>query len=363
MSFQQSSNDDAIAQILLKHEALEVEHGDGDAGNFLFGWQCQNPYANELLLNVKKRSEGIDHVKYIYLEDNHELTQRVKNMQLGFDGVMPSGLFCAPGGAVSVLFSFCAFLSRRGVSEVYYIPPIYYSMHIALKLFGIRVRAVSGLHAFEDGFTMNLPDKNTVLILADPVWYVGISVPDQAIAEIIRWQNKTESLVFVDGSFQYMRWNETVTEASAKLSPEKTFRLVSPTKSLGVHGYRFAYTLLPENFLTEFSNTYTNIYGSTAAGNLAFAFEAISAMEKRSLTNSLIRLAKARHERLRKKGTISSVLKPECGYFAFEKINVTLPEGYLMMTGDYFDQNRFLGHSRLNLISPSFCVLDPESYE
>jgi aspartate/methionine/tyrosine aminotransferase len=347
-----------ISNIIQRHEELEIEHGDGDAGNFLFGWQCKNPYADELLTAVKKRTEAIDHVKYIYVEDDLKLTQKVLDLQFSLDAIMPNEVFCAPGGAVSILFAFCAFLSKKGVKEVYFIPPIYYSMHIALKLFNIRARAVSGLQAFESSFSMNLPDKKTILILADPIWYVGLSVPESIVSEIREWQEKTQSLVFVDGSFQYMRWNEDVYEATSKLDPERTFRLISPTKSLGVHGYRFAYSLLPAMLKSEFSNTYTNIYGSTAADNWAFAYEATTAMKNRTLTTMLVRLAKERHKRLRRKGAISSQLNPECGYFAFEKINVTLPEGYLMMTGDYFDQHRFPGHARLNLISPSFALLD-----
>jgi histidinol-phosphate/aromatic aminotransferase/cobyric acid decarboxylase-like protein len=361
MTYDLDSGDSSIADLLLRHDELEEEHGDGDAGNFLSGWQCYNPYADKLLAAVKKRIESVDHTKYIYVENDLKLSEKVKQLQLAYDGVMLNEVFCAANGAASVLFTFCALLSQRGILEVYFVPPLYFSMHIALKLFGIRTRAISGFHAFEAEFRMNLPEKKTVLIIVDPVWYAGTPVPKHIISEIKEWQHRTSSEVFVDGSFQYMRWDCLLHEESSNLHPEKTFRLISPTKMLGVHGYRFAYLLLPKEFRAEFSKLYSNIYGSTSAANLAFAHEAIHAMKCREQTNNLMLLTKQRHELLRTNQVITSSFNPECGYFSFEQITTELPDGYILMSGDYFDQSRFPEHVRLNLISPSFYLIDPAS--
>jgi aspartate/methionine/tyrosine aminotransferase len=227
-----------------------------------------------------------------------------------------------------------------------------------LRQFGIRARAITGFHSFELNNLPDLPDKETVLIVADPVWYAGIPVPQFIIDGLLSWQRKTGSLIFVDGSFQYMRWDSRTLEPTSRLDPKRTIRLVSPTKSLAIHGYRFAYALLPSDIKPKFSNSYTNICGSGAADNIAFAHEAISAMVDRNLTNKLIQRAASRHRSLRSKGIIESPLNPEAGYFVFEKINIKLPEDSLRMEGKYFGQPRYPGHTRLNLLSTKFYLLE-----
>lgn len=348
-----------IAQLLSRHDEMEDSFTDVDAGNFLFGWQCENPFAESMLEATRQRENNIDHIKYVYVEDDENLAIDIRKLHDSLDGLSPEGIFCAPGGAVSILFTFSAFLHNMGIREVYYIPPLYYTMYFAFKLFGIRVRAVSGLHAIEPGFSMNLPKKDTILILTDPVWYAGCVVPETIVEAVIDWQRRTGSLVFVDGSFQYMRWNRETIEASSRLAPNRTFRLICPTKLLGIHGYRFAYTLLPEETRPRFTTAYTNIYGSTSAANWAFAHEAVAAVKSRAITNCLVNRAEARHKGMRAQGKIASVFQPECGYFTFEQINVSMPKEHLMMTGEYFDQPRYPGYSRLNLLSPSFSLLAP----
>ena len=55
-------------EILQLHEDLEVKCGDGNGGDFLFGWQSINPFADDLLAAVKHRTEEIDYTKYSYME-------------------------------------------------------------------------------------------------------------------------------------------------------------------------------------------------------------------------------------------------------------------------------------------------------
>jgi len=348
---------DPISQLLSRHEDLEILADGEDAGSLMSGWQCENPYSGPFLEEVRQREAVIDRSKYSYLEDDRELRDKISEFHLCLDGSSPEGVFCAAGGAVSLLFTFCACLHNRGVREVYYLPPLYFTFHYALKLFGIRARAVSGLQAFEPAFTFNLPDKKTVLLLTDPVWYIGLPIPGPVLESVKEWQQRTGSAVFVDGSFQYMHWDLTTKEQTAEFEPLSTFRLISPTKLLGIHGYRFAYLLLPAAETTCFSTTYANIYGSTASANCAFADVAVGALKERALTDRLVCLASDRHQRLRDAGKIESVFQPKCGYFTFERINVYLPPEHLM-SGEYFDQPRYYGYSRLNLLSPSFALLD-----
>lgn len=346
------------SDILRLHEELETKYGDGDGGNFLFGWQPINPFAGPLLSAVKRRSRGTDYTKYAYLETNDAIAQEVIAMHQHLDKRTPEAAFCAASGGTALLSAFAYWLARSDIKEVYYIPPIYFTLLNGLRLFGIRARAISAYHAFESQFVLNLPMKTTVLILADPIWYAGIPVPQRIIEELAAWQNKFGSLIFVDGSFQYMRWDERVFEPTATLDPAKSIRLISPTKSLVVHGYRFAYALMPRHIKSKFSNSYTNICGPASADSIAFASEAITAIGNRQLTTKLIKRAARRHRQLRRRRTIESSLEPQSGYFVFEKLNVSVPDDRLKMTGEYFGQPRFPGHARINLLSSRFHLLD-----
>jgi len=345
-------------EILQLHDDLELKYGDGDGGNFLFGWQSINPFAKNLLAGVKRRARGVDYTKYTCMEDDEVLAKEVVDLHSVLDGLKPSAAFCAASGGTSILFAFSYWLARNDVKEVYYIPPIYFTLLNGLRQFGIHARALSGYHSFETQFRLQLPEKKTVLILADPVWYAGIPVPMDVLNELIGWQEKTGSLVFIDGSFQYMRWDHKVFEPTARFDPQNTIRLVSPTKSLVIHGYRFAYALLPKRIKAKFSNCYANISGPSAADNVLFAYEAVSAVRDRRLTEQLTTRASNRHSKLRSTGRLESPLAPQAGYFVFEKINVPLPDGTLRMDGRYFGQPRFPEHTRLNLLSTKYHLLE-----
>jgi len=62
--------DDPIGALLNLHHVLEVEHNDGDKGNFLFGWQvrellCRRPYRAH-----RRAIELLNRVQYSYLEED-----------------------------------------------------------------------------------------------------------------------------------------------------------------------------------------------------------------------------------------------------------------------------------------------------
>ncbi len=349
-------DDDRIGALLARRRALEVEGGDGESGNFLFGWQCENPFAYRLLEETREQAKGIDRVRYTYLEDDTVLSESIRTMHREFGENSPQSVFCG-AGAMSILFTFATYLRSLQVTEVYYLGPIYFSMHYALRLLGIRARSISALHAFEVGFKMNLPAERCILILSDPIWYAAQPTPASTLSEIQAWQTRTGSTVFVDGGFQYMSWESEIAEPTSKFDSGLTIRLVSPTKSLAVSGYRFAYALLPHAWRADFAHCYTNIYGSSNAENLVFAQLAVSAMASREITQALIAHMRHRHSRLRGQGITRSTVEPRRGFFAFEELLMALPAGYLSMGGEYFDQPRYPGYCRINLLSPSFGIL------
>jgi aspartate/methionine/tyrosine aminotransferase len=339
------------------YEELAFELDDGDQGHFLSGWQCDNPCVSEFLSAIKERANHIDYRKYRYFDEDDELSSTIRKIHASFDGVCPQGVLCASGSTL-LLYSFVTYLKRIGISRVHYIPPIYFTLHMAFELYGINASPVSAQQPFEKGFSMTLPEEaGSVIFLTDPIWYTGTQYSSDIIEEIVAWQKRNSSLVFVDGSLQYLPWNGIVHENTAKLDPSYTFRLVCPSKQLAVHGYRFSYLLLPSSHERSMAWTYANIAGSAAADSIAFAHEAVAAVLDRSIPDNLIKIATNRHKYLRKSGIIESDICPVCGYFVFEKINVALPEGYVMLDGKYFSLSNYLGHTKINLLSPSLKIL------
>jgi aspartate/methionine/tyrosine aminotransferase len=352
-----SADEESLTVLLQRHAELESKHGDGDSGRFLSGWQCDNPQRDRIREFVQQESSGINVSEYLYFDRDPLVMDRIGRFHETVDGKTPSAVLCGLG-ATPIIFTFCAWLRARGIEEVFYIPPLYFSAHFALKILGIRARPVSGRHVFEPEFSFNLPSERSVLLLADPVWYAGVPVAKDLIEKLIEWQSHTGSFVFVDGSFQYARWDGNRNEPSARFDPECTVRVVCPTKPLATHGYRFAYALLPKSMYEKCAHIYASIYGSTSADNLAFARAAPLLLLEGNITNSLMGLASARHRMLRARGAISAPWEPTCGYFIFEEIAVPLPEGILLMDGTFFDQGRYPDFRRINLLSPSIKMLD-----
>ncbi len=338
------------------YEELAFELDDGNQGHFLSGWQCENPYVSDLLSAIKVRSNHIDYRKYRYFDEDDELSNKIRNIHMSLDGIRPQGILCA-SGSTSLLYAFVTYLKRIGIGRVYYIPPIYFTLHIAFELYGICATSVSAQQPFEKGFSIELPsEKGSVIFITDPIWYTGTKYSDDIIEEIVVWQKRTSSLVFVDGSLQYLPWNGIVSENTSRLDPSHTFRLLCPSKQLSVHGYRFSYLLLPSSHERSMSWTYANIAGPADADSIAFAHEAMAAVLDRSVPNKLMKVVCKRHSYFRAKSIIESDISPVCGYFVFEKIKTALPEGYAMVDGKYFGLGNYPGYTKINLLSPSLRI-------
>jgi histidinol-phosphate/aromatic aminotransferase/cobyric acid decarboxylase-like protein len=347
---------DIAAELLQRHAALEALHGDGDGGNFLSGWQCVSPWSGLLGAQVLAERESINDGSYLYLEDDQVASDRLIGFHELADGQSPPALFCG-AGASSIIFTFCAYVRELGLEEVFYVPPLYFSTHAALRLLGIRARPISGRQAFESMFRANWPSQQCVFMICDPIWYAGLGLPTVIVDQLAEWQARTGSLVFVDGSFQYMRWDGSMYEETSRLAPNGTVRLICPTKALGLHGYRCAHAIMPSWLRERFAETYTRIYGSTSADNIAFARVAATTLREWQIGPALMQETAKCHARLRANGTISAPWQPDRGYFVFERFHVRTAQDALLMDGSYFEQRRYLNFRRLNLLSPQIGIL------
>jgi aspartate/methionine/tyrosine aminotransferase len=348
--------EDTTFALIKRYEELEALYGDGPSGNFLSGWQCVNPWSETVQRRIDSVRSGIDGSKYFYFDDDGLIAASLSDLHRDVDGVAPQSILCGEG-ASSLIFTFCAWLRQTEVTEIFYVPPLYFTFHYALRLFGIHARPVAGKHSFEAGVVWNLPTATAVLLVCDPVWYAGIPLGEAQVARLIDWQRTTGSVIIVDGSFQYMRWNDTLRESTAHLDLDRTMRLICPTKSLAVHGYRFAYATVPAIWRNDLSVMHSNSYGSVAADNMAFAKVAASLLRERRVTASLMQLTSERHRALRASRKIAAAWQPACGYFIFERIIAPLLSDVPLMDGSYFEQRRYEDHVRINLLSPSISIL------
>jgi aspartate/methionine/tyrosine aminotransferase len=206
---------------------------------------------------------------------------------------------------------------------------------------------------------MHLPDKKSVLVVCDPIWYSGTILPEEVVDELCLWQKKTGSIVFVDGSFQYMRWGGIHRELTSKLDYELTFRLICPTKALAIHGFRFSYLIMPQNYRDAIRYIFANTHGPTTAHNLRFAKCAMSLLTNGDSNRQLLRYIEKTYHKLVDMGYITTNIEPNSGYFMFAKLLIPEPKNirHLVMDGVFFEQERYPDYVRINLLAPDVASL------
>jgi aspartate/methionine/tyrosine aminotransferase len=346
-----------IPSLLERHAQLEALYGDNETGNWLSGWQCDNPWIDQIRRIVDKHKSAVPRDKYHYLSEDSYILDSLREFHLAVDKNTPESFLCGTGSS-TIIFTFCAWLKAQDVQRVYYIEPMFFAVHHALELFGIETRPVNARHGFEASFKVNLPQEKTILLFTDPIWYAGTSLSANVVEQISDWQRATQSLIFVDGSFQYAAWTGVDHEASAILDPSLTVRLICPTKALAAHGYRFAYATVPQHIHDRMAHIYSNIYGSASIESMAFGRAIPELIVDRTLCNTLSRTIGERHAMLRSRGIIAANWDADRGYFVFERIHCPLPPNAKLLGGSYFDQKRYPDHRRINLLSPSIHLLN-----
>lgn len=321
---------------------------------FLSDWSCDNPFLEQLLgpelFHLAMARPSPD--SYIYFDEEESLLGSIRDFHGRAEALHLSkdNIVAGPGSS-SFLAAFAIWLRRSGYTEVYYVPPLYHSLYFLLAALDINLTPVSTLHAFESDFVMNLPQQHTVLLMCDPVWYAGRCVPLADVSTIAAWQRSTRSLVFVDGSFQYMKWSGVKQEATAALDPELTFRLVCPTKALAVPAFRFAYLLHPQVAHDDLVFLYESTAGGASASDLAFAHRAAEVLfdesgRQRLLTDHL----EQTYQALVNRELIRTTIIPECGYFAFAA-PLSKRDQLLTMDESYFELTGYPGYCRINLMT------------
>lgn len=340
--------------ILSTHDDLDEVIRNPNGRVFISEWNCENPFIDEYMgslntIHIPRRREG----EYVYFKDDYYLSSLISTFHRKQGEREPEHNELLPGaGSTPLIASFCMWLVQNKIDTFYYIPPLYYTFYYYSELFSINARPVSSMHAFDEDFKFRLPEKKSVLILCDPIWFSGIAINKNIIDEIKEWQKRTGSIVFIDGSFQYCRWTEPHIEHTASLDPSLTFRLVCPTKALAIHGYRFSYLLLPKPERDNFIYLYENMTGATVFRNLLFSHQAMMTLLNDRSNHKLYEEVNRRFDALKATNSIVPLGKPDCGYFIFAKVAKEV-EPFIGMNGSYFDLKGYSQYTRVNLIGPN----------
>ena len=341
-----------LSALVERHKQLEKTLETGRS-LFISDWNCDNPFIEPLLggelLNLSSERRSRD--SYIYFDEEPAVLDAITKFHLTREGINLShnNVLAGPGSS-SFLSTFSIWLRRSGYTEIYYQPPLYHHFHYLLESLDINVSPLSNKHVFEPGYSVKLPALRTVLLMCDPVWYAGKRVPKEQIAAIAEWQQATRSLVFVDGSFQYMQWDGVKDEKTAMLDPELTFRLICPAKALAVPFFRFAYLLHPAETHQELTFLYESIVGGASASDLAFAHRALQVLENDSLNHMLTDFYVKTYSALIERDFIRTDVVPECGFFVFA-VPINRPANMLTMDGSYFELKGHNGYCRMNLMA------------
>jgi len=353
----QRENTDFEHQYILDlHRELDQRYRTEKRKAFVSGWQTAHPFSATYLPPHALRVTEERMLRYSFLSDDSELQEKIVAFHKGRGegGYDPVQAFASAGSSPLILAQFLL-LKARGMREAYFIPPIYYTYYYFAKNLGIRLKPATSHSLHQDGLHLQLPRTSTALFITDPIWIMGARV-DAAYWKTIRcWQFETNSLVFVDGTFQYFGWegNGSCPEASANLDRELTFRLVCPTKSLALHGARLAYLLLPKAFREDIRYACSNTIGATSAFESVCAHQLLEVLTSPSSNSALIEYVKERYATLRASGAFSDVAsEPNSTYYVLVRLNPEIEEHCLCMHQRFFGLTEFDGFVRYNLLGP-----------
>jgi aspartate/methionine/tyrosine aminotransferase len=192
------------------YERLEAERRSTRRRLFISDYNGTHPYVREYLGDLATRSplELGEITSYAGIDEDLVVRTKLADLHTEYDGVAYGANNVIPaGGSSGLICTICTWLMLRGYRQVHYVPPVYYKFAFLFDKFGMEPVAVSDQHAFMSDFALRLPEAHTVLILTDPIWYAGRRVPACVLDDLRAWQERTGSTIFVDGSFQYMRWD------------------------------------------------------------------------------------------------------------------------------------------------------------
>ena len=346
---------DDLKFLVEKHRELDLLiEKQKNKKTFISDWDCNHPFYREHFKNLKVKEKQISRYNYVRGED--DLTKLISKFHhLNGESKYSLDEILTSHGSTSLISAFFIWLRMEKVKYIYYIPPMYFTFHFFARINNIALRPITKEQLFEKSITLNLPKQKSIIVLTDPVWYAGCSIPEKTIDKIVKWQKATQSLVFIDGSFQYFKWDESKHESTSAFDKDLTFRLICPSKSIATHGFRFSYLLLPNRLYDSFDFILDNLNGSSNLYDISFAKKNMELLISKKSNNELIRYTRKIFLELFENEIISSTIDHNCGYFIFAKLNKKIKKIH-SMDGKYFEQEKYKDYIRINLLSS--CIQD-----
>lgn len=339
--------------LLRCHRDLDTTIRTDQRRCFVSGWQVENPHASDyldahsLIATVDKNASH-----YQFLSDARNLKNSIARFHRTRELVSyaEEEIFIAPGSSPLILGTMLT-LHSRSIRTIYYFPPVYYAFFFWAKVLGIDMVPLSADWPALTSSELPLPIVESVLLFSDPAWVVGRFLDADLLHSITKWQARTGSLVVVDGTFQYTKWDTSHNgELSAQLVKGQTLRLVCPTKALGVNGIRFAYLLLPAELREDLRYVTSNGSGASDGFNVAAASRLMDVLNSNASNARFIEHIRTRSEALT--GTLHErqPFEQNCTYYVFSRLLVA-DDKCLTMDQRYFEGPLHPG-IRINLMVP-----------
>lgn len=343
---------DQLSRMLRHHEELNLQRRRSGTKLFISDYDGGHPFVKSYLgcLATSSPLQLGDITRYAGIDQDYGLQAKIAEFHRRYDDVEYAPEQIIPGGgSSSFLATLCTWLMISGHTRIHYLPPLYYKFAYFFQHYRIEAIPVSEYHAFQPELDLQLPNQNTVLIVSDPVWYGGRRIPGPVLDEISRWQLDTESLVFIDGTFQYMRWDGEMREVSATLPMDRTLRMISPTKYLSLHGYRCAYLLTPPQLHAQLDKLHINLHGDVPVSDRLFAHRAIDVMLDTG-NGALIQHIQHNYKHLVDGHALDAAMDIETGFFLFARTHAPR-QRFIAMDQQYFELAGYPGYVRINLLN------------
>ncbi len=325
---------------VLKIGAVSHLSGDGQ-----FTHHMDSRIATNLL------SSSANHL-YRLNSNTGDLIKKIQEFHSRYDGVNYSQNEIFVGaGASTLVTTQLAMIKSLGYDKLYYFSPVYHSIHLIAKLFDLELCSVNDGVNSSDSMSFVLPEEKACLFITDPLLCIGHSMNQELMDTLKAWQKRTQSHIWVDGVWQYLKWDEhDRSEHSAHLDRELTFRTISPCKQMGLHGLRFAYQLVPERDYQKFSDIHISLNGSLCFYSYQAALALMDQLNSESGNRNLIAHAKHNYHQLKEAGYIEDLFVPKTGYMVMMKFNH--PDRHKAVVGESYFIESGGNHSRINLLFP-----------
>jgi aspartate/methionine/tyrosine aminotransferase len=342
-------------ELLEAHHRLDYDCRHRNGRLFVSDWYCEHPFVEEVLPPSARSGLTAEEVlPYYFQNDEHSIHREIKRFHESREGCILShdNIFIS-SGLSPLITAQMLLLSRRGVRQVFYIRPLYYTYYFLAAALGIELVPVNGNPLVNSTEQLRLPDESgRWLLMADPIWYMGRNADDRAIDLVRTWQDVTDGTVIVDGGFQYQRWFENhQPERTSALRVDRTIRNLCPTKAAAMHGPRFAYSILPSEMSEELRYCYSNTAGPGSVFDRAAGLSIMHWLNSDVSNGRLMGLVRRRYEKMSTLGFLDDPIGARASYFCF--VSVPVDESRLIaMDQRFFDTTGFPGLIRFNLLLP-----------